>query len=490
MKEELLKNYLKEKRFFIILFFAIFFIIMAFSIFAYKMIDKEFEESINSKLKSAALNTAFILGDDFFNRAIKKGAISKAEDINNTLKLSKLAKNEGVRYVYSMVERNGKVYFTSSSALKGESLTSYWNYYPEASKKLRNIFKINHPFYEVSTDRWGTFKSILIPMQTKKGVKYIVGADIQIDRIIHAKEMFIKSIVLVNVVFILIMLFFAYKVKKILDNEREKIENIQKKLEEEIAKKTKELKELNETLKKKVEEEVAKNREKDKKLIISSRLSQMGEAIYMITHQWQQPLNAILLMVGYIDLLRNSDKLTPKEIEKCINSAIERVEYLADTMNNFKSFFKKDKEKKEVYINDLVKEVMKILEVVLKNKNIELKTDLKSNEKVKVYKNEVMQVLMDLIKNAVDEIEKKGIKSGFIKIITDDKKIIVEDNAGGIPEEIKDKIFDFHFTTKDNGTGLGLYMSKIIIDEHHNGKLEVENSNEGAKFIIDFTSTQ
>ena len=490
MKEELLKNYYKEKKFFIRLFFAIFFIIIAFGVFAYNMIDKEYDESINSKLKSAALNTAFILGDNFFNRAIKKDAISKNEDINNTLKLNKLVKNEGVRYIYSMIEKNDKIYFTSSSSLPGEKLTSYWVYYPEASKKLKNIFNINHPFYEVSTDRWGTFKSILIPMQTKQGVRYIVGSDIQIDRIITAKENFIKSIFLVNIIFILIMLFFAYKVKQILKKERESIENIQYKLEDEIDKKTKELQELNKTLQKRVEEEVARNREKDKKLIVSSRLSQMGEAIYMITHQWQQPLSTILLTVGYLELLKTSNKLTLEEIEQCIVEVNERVEYLADTMNDFKIFFKKDKEKEEIKINDLVKNVISILDVLLKNKYIELKIELNSNETVKVYKNEIMQVLMDLIKNAMDEIRKKNIKNGFIKITTENKKITIKDNAGGIPDDIKDKIFELYFSTKKDGTGLGLYMSKIIIEEHHKGKLKVENSDNGAKFIIDFTSTQ
>ena len=168
MKAELLKNYHKKRNFFIILFLFIFIMLISFSIFAYYLVDSTYNEHINSKLKSAALNTSFILGDKFFNKAVKKGAISKQEDINNTLKLNVLAKNEGVRYVYSMTEKNGKIYFTSSSSLPGESLESYWQYYPEATYNLRHIFDINHSFYEVSTDRWGTFKSILIPLYTKK----------------------------------------------------------------------------------------------------------------------------------------------------------------------------------------------------------------------------------------------------------------------------------------------------------------------------------
>ena len=286
------------------------------------------------------------------------------------------------------------------------------------------------------------------------------------------------------------MFLFAYRVKKILQSEMNVIENIQNQLQKEIELKTKELKELNENLQQKVKEEVEKNREKDKKLIISSRLSQMGEAIYMIAHQWKQPLNAITLMIGFVEMLKKENSLTEKEIDECIEAVKERVNYLVDTMNSFKNFFAKDKEKEEVFVNDLVNEVIKILDVILKNKNITFKSELKSKEKIKVYKNEVMQVIMDLIKNAVDEIEKKELRNGFVKIITEGKKIIVEDNAGGIPEDIKDKIFDFHFTTKKNGTGLGLYMSKIIIEEHHNGKLKVENTSNGARFIIDFTSTQ
>ncbi len=472
------------------LFVGIFIILISFSVFTYKLLENEYNYQIEAKLRSAALNTSFVLGEKFFDKAVKKDAVSKSEDINNTLKLNKLAKNEGVRYFYSMIEKKGKIYFTSSSALPGESLESYWVYYPEATKNLKNIFKINHPFYEVSTDRWGTFKSILIPMQTKEGVKYIVGADIQIDRIIKAKEDFLKKIILINILFVFMMIYFAYKTRKLLKNEIEVIEHIQNKLEKEIEEKTKELKELNKTLQKRIEEEVAKNREKDKKLIISSRLSQMGEAIYMITHQWQQPLNAITLIVGYIEILKRDNKLTSEDIDYCINEVNQIVKHMYDTMHNFKSFFKKDKQKENIKINDLVKEVMNILEVILKNKNIKLLIDLESKESVNIYKNEVMQVLIDLIKNSVDEIEKKNIKNGFVKIITKDKKIIVEDNAGGIPENIKDKIFDFHFTTKENGTGLGLYMSKIIIQEHHNGKLKVENTENGAKFIIDFTSTQ
>jgi len=130
------------------------------------------------KLKSAALNTALLLGDNFFDRAIEKDSILPEEDIKNIYKLSKLAKNSTVIYVYSMIEKNGDIFFTSSSAtdkeLRENSFTRYFDKYEEATDKLKNIFVNKQLFYEESTDRWGTFRSVLIPMQTLKGTPYII----------------------------------------------------------------------------------------------------------------------------------------------------------------------------------------------------------------------------------------------------------------------------------------------------------------------------
>jgi len=489
MKDKLLKNYFVKRKFFISLFIAIFIVSIVFSVLAYKLVDKEYENKINSKLKSAALNTSLILGDKFFERAYK-GEISKDEDINNTFILTKLANNEGVRYVYSMIEKNGTIYFTSSSATKEEirkgDLTSFMVEYPEASYKLRHIFDINHSFYEVSTDRWGTFKSILILKYTKSGIPYIIGADIQINDILEAKKRFLYHIILMNMLFLVILLIFAYKSKKLLTQEMETINNIQKALEEEINKKTKALQELNNNLEKRVKEEVKKSREKDKKLIIASRLAQKGEELYMLIHQWAQPLHSLLLRIGLIDVLSKESKLEKKDIQECVNESTKIITHLAETMKVFKSFFKKDNKKEEIEINELVEDVIKLEKEILKHKNITYKLDLSSEEKVNVYRNEIIQVLIDLIKNSIDEFEKKNLKTRVIRLKTEDKKIIYEDNAGGIPEDIKDKIFDFHFTTKEDGTGLGLYMSKIILEEHHNGKIEVENIKDGVRFILKF----
>jgi len=487
MREELLKNYFIKRKFFIVLFVSIFIVSVLFSFLAYRLVDDEYEKKINSKLRAAALNTALVLGDKFFDRAYK-GEISKNEDINNTFLLTKLAHNDGVRYVYSMIEKNGSIYFTSSSATKDEikrgDLTAFMQAYPEASYKLRHIFDINHSFYEVSTDRWGTFKSILIPRYTKNGTPYIVGADIQIDDILMAKKKFLFHIFLMNILFLVVLLVFAYKTKKLLQSEMQIIDNVQLKLQAEIDRKTKELRELNKNLEKRVREEVEKSREKDKKLIVASRLAQKGEELYMLTHQWAQPLNSLLLRIGLIKLLLQDNKLKSSDIEECVEESTKTINHLSETMKAFKSFFKKDNKKEDIEINKLVEDVIKLEDEILKHKKVTYELYLNSQDKVSVYKNEIIQVLIDLIKNSIDEFEKKNIEKRIIRLKTEGKKIIYEDNAGGIPEEIKDKIFDFHFTTKEDGTGLGLYMSKIIIEDHHNGKIEVENIEYGARFII------
>lgn len=494
MREELLRNYYKKRRFFILFFISLIVLMVIFAFFSYKLVSDEFDKSINSKLKSAALNTAFVLGEDFFDRA-SRGEVYTDEDIDNTLKLTKLAQNEGVDYVYSMIQRNGEIYFTSSSATKGEiaenKVFNYMEEYPEASDKLRNIFKDFKPFYEVSSDRWGTFKSILIPLKTQEGTEYIVGADIKINRILAKKKEFLKYIFIFSLLVLLGLLIFAYKIRKILKEELIVINNLQSRLQTEIDNKTKELRELNEHLEERVKEEVRKNREKDKQLLARSRLAQMEEAISLIAHQWRQPLSSITLLVAQAKMMFDRKNINKNTLDKCSNEVKNSVFYLNDTIELFRNFFKVENEKNLYEINKIVENVLNMQKIILQSKNIKLELKLNSNQKVYVFMNEIMQAVMDIIKNSIDELEKRNIKEPVIKIETKDNKIIISDNAGGIDEKIIDKIFDPYFSTKKDGTGLGLYMSKVIVEEHHNGKLEVKNNEEGAEFIITLpTSTQ
>ncbi len=243
---------------------------------------------------------------------------------------------------------------------------------------------------------------------------------------------------------------------------------------------------LNQNLEEKIRSEVEKNREKDKAMLQQSRLAQMGEMISMIAHQWRQPLAAIsatsvnLIMKAQLDKLDNDSAI---ELGEKIS---EYSQHLSSTIDDFRDFFKQGKEKKETTFNQLVEDVFKIVEVSIKNKNIELVTQLDSQDVFNTYPNELKQVLLNLMKNAEEVLLEKKIKNPTITIQTQGNILKVSDNAGGVPDDIIGKVFDPYFSTKTskNGTGLGLYMSKIIIEEHCGGELSVENSDEGAVFSV------
>jgi len=242
-----------------------------------------------------------------------------------------------------------------------------------------------------------------------------------------------------------------------------------------------------ELLQEKVKEEEEKNRITQELMQQQSRLAQMGEMINMIAHQWRQPLNAITTTAVTLQLSAQREKLTHEkaiELAKKINGF---AQHLSTTINDFRNFFKSTKDKVESNLESILESVLGIIESTLKNNNIKLDIIRKSEAvNFETYENELKQVILNLIKNAEDALLEKEVKDPRISVIIEGKKLIVKDNAGGIPEDILPKIFDPYFSTKlkKDGTGLGLYMSKIIVEEHCGGTLEVHNDDEGAVFTV------
>jgi PAS domain S-box-containing protein len=239
-------------------------------------------------------------------------------------------------------------------------------------------------------------------------------------------------------------------------------------------------------LKDKVEEEVQKNREKDKILLQQSRLAQMGEMISMIAHQWRQPLSAISAASGSIEFKASRNKLNNEIAQELSRKISQYVQHLSSTIEDFRNFFKTNKSQQKVSLHQLVASTINIVQHSIENKNIELITHYEKELIVNTYANEVQQVVLNIIKNAEDVLLEKRVQEPQIKIIVDEKTILIEDNGGGIDPDIMDKIFEPYFSTKDekDGTGLGLYMSKIIIEQHCHGALRVTNTNKGALFSI------
>jgi signal transduction histidine kinase len=250
-----------------------------------------------------------------------------------------------------------------------------------------------------------------------------------------------------------------------------------------------ERKRYSEILEERVKEEVKKNSEKQLMLLQKNRHAQMGEAISMIAHQWKQPLNALSIMIQTLKIQFVKKGFDKDSFEKFTKNALSQINYMNETVNDFKNFFKDENEKTEFMLNDIIRKSVYMVNPMLKRDNIKLCVKEKSDVTYVGYPNNLMQTVINIINNARDVLNEKEVKDKEIIIELldfEDKTVIkIEDNAGGIPEEIIDKIFDPYFSTKEKkGTGLGLYMSKTIIEEQMGGRLEVENGEKGAVFRI------
>lgn len=220
-----------------------------------------------------------------------------------------------------------------------------------------------------------------------------------------------------------------------------------------------------------------------------SRHAQMGEMIAMIAHQWRQPLNVLSLFIQKHYIRFKKGILKDEDFESFISKSMEQIDNMNNTIEDFRSFFKPKKEEKVFNLNDSIKKTISLIEPMLYQNNIELNIDCKEDIKIKGYPNEFGQAVINIIKNAHDALIENGIEKKLIdiKVIENEETIDIKikDNAGGIPQEKFDDIFMPYYSTRDkNGTGLGLYMTKMIIEDHMGDKIDVFNDKEGAVFTI------
>ncbi len=233
---------------------------------------------------------------------------------------------------------------------------------------------------------------------------------------------------------------------------------------------------------------VIEKNEKEKLLIHKSKLASMGEMINNIAHQWRQPLTHLSFINMNLQLASEYNELDKKYLIEKINESNEQIEFMSNTINSFRDFYKPQKSKNSFYISEAVKKSVDIMLPLLQLYKIEVILDIKSDKRVLSYENEYSQVILNLLSNAKEALVAKNIQTPKIKITIDVKEkrslTTICDNAGGISEKILYKIFEPYFTTKDSGSGIGLYMSKTIINSHFKGELSVQNKKEGACFII------
>jgi PAS domain S-box-containing protein len=262
--------------------------------------------------------------------------------------------------------------------------------------------------------------------------------------------------------------------------------------EKSLAEKQRQLEELNLYLEQRIADGVLDSRNKDQMLELQGRQVAMGEMIGNIAHQWRQPLNMLGLIVQELLITYGRDEFNRESLEGNVKKAMGLIMHMSQTIEDFSNYFKPDKEKKLFNINKAVAKTLSLVEPSLKKQNINIQVIGIDDTDIYGYENEYSQVLLNILLNCRDAFEGCNIdrqRDITITVFKENSKsvVAVTDNAGGIPENVIDKIFDQYFTTKgpDKGTGIGLFMSKAIIEKNMGGRLTVRNTADGAEFRIE-----
>ena len=229
---------------------------------------------------------------------------------------------------------------------------------------------------------------------------------------------------------------------------------------------------------------------KDELMIAQSRQAAMGDMLAMIAHQWRQPLSVISMVSNNIQAqIELEEEITPDSMNQLITTLNEQTQYLSHTIDDFRDFFKPDKVKETLSVGTILEKLTSLIQKSLENNYIKLELPTVVDVKISTYPNQLVQTLINLINNAKDAIKEHTPTNGLIRITigTEKDEVIIGvcDNGGGIDPSVKDKLGQPYVTTKSkNGTGLGLYMSTIIVSKHLGGRLYWESDNVGSCFYI------
>ncbi len=252
-----------------------------------------------------------------------------------------------------------------------------------------------------------------------------------------------------------------------------------------------ELQQYQQKLEERVKEEVDKNKEQEFMLFEQSRLAQMGEMINMIAHQWRQPLSVISAIASSLSLKSSFGTLDHSRVDQSCDKIIETTQTMSQTINDFMNFNKKDNNK-QIFLHETIENVKEIIGAEFKSIGIEL--DVSIDQELSVYHNatHIKHTLLNILINARDALIENSIENMLINIYTieDENSItlVINDNAGGIPKEIIDRVFEPYFTTKEDGkgTGIGLYMSKKMITSIPNSYIDVDTQEGCTLFKLKF----
>ncbi|MFA6137753.1 MAG: ATP-binding protein [Sulfurimonas sp.] len=289
---------------------------------------------------------------------------------------------------------------------------------------------------------------------------------------------------------------YFYKMKMceardLIIEQQNRLLNFNAELERLVEEKTAALLELNESLEAKVEEKAVELFQKDKLITAQSKQAVMGEMITMIAHQWRQPLSMITLNIAnyqFEQLLNKEQKA--RKIDRTLAEISDTIVYLSDTIDDFQTYFRPNTELSEIEANALIQKAVNFILPRVSDGAIKITIEESESLIIQTYINGITQVLLNLLNNAVDALQSSAQNEPKITIRREesgDKLLIfVQDNANGISDENIVKIFEPYFSTKGkNGTGLGLYMSQMIVQKQFYGDISVETSPEGSTFRVE-----
>ncbi|MFA6197484.1 MAG: HAMP domain-containing sensor histidine kinase [Sulfurimonas sp.] len=304
-------------------------------------------------------------------------------------------------------------------------------------------------------------------------------------------NIYILIILLAGSVFLFFYLFKMNEARALILKQQNDFLDSTTQLEKQVNERTLELQKLNESLERRIENKEVELMQKDKLLTAQAKQAVMGEMINMIAHQWRQPLSTITLQIAnyqFQQLLGENRKV--REVDKVLDEISNSILYLSDTVDDFQTYFAPNKEKNEIEIHELLQKAVYFVMPRLKESAIEIVIDKSEEVIINTYMNEIIQVLLNLLNNAIDSLMEVKKEHPKVTLSIEDKDetllILVEDNSSGISEENVLKIFEPYFSTKGkNGTGLGLYMSQMIIQKQFNGTISVQTSPNGSIFTVE-----
>jgi signal transduction histidine kinase len=355
------------------------------------------------------------------------------------------------------------------------------------SKIERKMVNINGKTKEI-LDLYAHEQMELVPRLINDTFLEINALNIYLSSLIttHLKEAISEKIrterVFQTSIFMLILLiglvfFLSIVVSIILINHFRELHDT---LEAKVDEKTKALQRLNSSLEKRVVKEVELNRKKDQIMFQQSRLASLGEMLQNIAHQWRQPLGALTMIIQSFETKHMAGKLTGEFIEERVKDARVLAEGMSETLDDFRTFFNPNKSKRAFDLRLSIQKAVDLSHYLLEKEDVELELFMQDNIRIFGFKNELSHVFLNLINNAKDALsgKKQGKKIHiYVKPTLAHTQISVIDNAGGIEEAILPRVFDPYFTTKHQsvGTGIGLYMSKQIVEEHMQGSITCKN---------------